>query len=177
MQGYWCEAEIQYTKSLESSLRSDDFCAAAKTAKLAARLRAYLDMDAGVLEQEARRYAKAALDCPGSLEQRTQRDKDYETLIEERNYLRLERSLKAEKDSLFASVYARKAARTAIAQGDDTTALTLIELARIRDARQGWVTFLREDWRLRLSIEDNPQKRQAINDRIRILDDQIFPCD
>jgi len=176
LQGQWCACEDQYALSLESSLRTDDFCAAAKTAGLAARLREYVGLPADDLWNEARRYRDAALGC-GAQDDLTERDKAYGALVKQGAFEALGKRLAAEEDSLFASVYARKGAREAIERGDTAQAGALIELARKRDARQGWVVFLREDWRLKLLIEDNPQQREHIHDRIRILDEQILPCD
>lgn len=176
LQGRWCEAETQYTMSLETSLRGDDFCAAADTARLAARLKGYLELDTEELARKADEYALAGLTCEGPGEDTTERDRRYTDLIEQGEFRALARSLANEPDSLFASVYARKGAREALDRGEREAALALVETARRRDARQGWVAFLREDWRLRLELEDDALTRQGINERIRILGDQILPC-
>lgn len=177
LQGRWCEAQSLYASSLEGRIRRDEFCAAAKTARLAARLKAYLGQNAPDELAAAKRFASATEECPGiDSGAMPERDRRYTALIDSGNLSALASQLEKEEDALYASVYARKGAAMALEAGDNTLAETLWRLARSTDAAHGWVAFLREDWRLRLSMETAPLKKQAIHERIGILDEQINPC-
>lgn len=175
LQGYWCEAEALYADSMETAVRKDDFCEAARTARLAARLYAYAGQDAPELDEAAARYRAAALQCP-AYEEIPEQDRAYTALVESGSFAALAKALVRERDSLYVSVYARKGARAALRAGQKTDALALADMARDADARQGWVTFLRDDWRIRLELEDDPTTRQAIRDRIELLEHRIEPC-
>jgi hypothetical protein len=175
LQGRWCEAEALYAEAIDTAVRRDDFCAAAHTARLAARLHAYAGQDAPELERTARALRGAALDCPGD-EDTPARDRRYEALVRAGDFGALARALDAEPDALYVSVYARKGARAALAAGQKADARALAEAARATDARQGWVTLLAADWGLRLELEDDPATRQTIRERIRLLEQRIAPC-
>ena len=177
LQGRWCEAATLYASSVEGSIRRDDFCAAAGTARLGVRLKAYLGQEAPAEAAQARRLAEAAGDCPALAEDAAPlRDRRYTALIEGGEFARLASQLTEEQDALYASVYARKGAAAALEAGDADMAGALWELARATDAAHGWVAFLREDWRLRLAMDHDPEEQKAIHARIGILDEQIVPC-
>lgn len=175
LQGRWCEARELYVEAVDKAVRRDDLCQAARTARLAARLKQYI----GRTDEDARRaaeeYAAAAIGCP-ELQDIPERDRRYGARIEAGAFDALARDLELEPDALYASVYARKGARAALERGQKADALRLAEAARTVDAQQGWVTFLREDWLLRLELTDNQEHRQAIRERIAILERRIDPC-
>ena len=177
LQGRWCEAKTLYAASVEGSIRRDDFCAAAGTARLGARLKAYLGQEAPAESAQALRLAEAAGSCPAlDADAPPERDRRYTALVEGGGFARLASLLAKEDDALYASVYARKGAAKALEAGHADQALALWELARATDAAHGWVAFLREDWRLRLAMNPDPEEQRAIHARIGILDEQIVPC-
>ena len=177
LQGRWCEAKTLYASSVEGSIRRDDFCAAAATARLGARLKAYLGQEAPAEAAQAIRLAEAAGECPAlDADAPPERDRRYTALVEGGEFARLASQLAKEQDALYASVYARKGAAGAQEAGEADQARALWELARATDAAHGWVAFLREDWRLRLAMDPDPEEQRAIHARIGILDEQIVPC-
>lgn len=175
LQGRWCEAESLHADALDGAVRRDDFCEAAATARLAARMKAYLGLPAPSEEEAAAKYLRAGLNCP-RYEAVPPRDAAYREFMDAGDWAGLTKALAREEDSLYASVYARKGARAAQAAGQISDALALTEAARAVDAAQGWVAFLRLDWQLRLELETDEGTKQAIRERIAILAERIEPC-
>lgn len=173
LQGRWCEAESLYAECMEAFIRHDEFVRAARTARLAARLKAYLGLDAPDELAAAKRMETVAGTGPEAV---PERDGRYAALVEDGRFAELASQLEQEDDALYVSVYARKGAAAALERGQAKQADALWERARATDAAQGWVALLREDWRLRLAMESDPLKRGAIDERIRILDERIVPC-
>ncbi|MDY7000189.1 MAG: hypothetical protein SVS15_00220 [Thermodesulfobacteriota bacterium] len=187
LQGRWCEAETLFAMSLENYLRQDDFCSAAHNYLLFWRLKAYLgEEDAKALEN-AKRMRRLGLGCPADerlsfldADLRDQafspKDKAYRSLLEKEKFSAVMKRLNAEEDRLFVSVYSRKAGLLALDRGEEEIAGVFFEKARAVDAKLGWVVFLREDWRLLISLTKTPEEKQAIADRIQCLDEFIQPC-
>ncbi len=175
LQGRWCEARVLYEDAVDGAVRRDALCEAAATARLAARMKAYLGLPAPEEERAAKDYLRAGLDCPG-FEAPPARDEALTALLAAGDWAGLLRAVRAEKDGLYASVYARKGALAALEAGHGEDALALVEAARAVDARQGWVAFLRQDWAIRLRLETDEDTRRAIRERIELLGSRIEPC-
>jgi hypothetical protein len=181
LSGRWCEAQSLFRASTLDYLRQDDFCAAAYNYRLAWRLTAYLSIPDQSLRKRAARLAELGLDCsgdPGGENGRFAgpRDEAWEKLVSEKRFDELLSRVRGEEDALYASVYARKGARQAMAQGDEDAARRLLRTARQRDARLGWLLFVIEDWKLLADLENNDRRARLISERIRRLEQLVEPC-
>jgi len=187
LQGRWCEAESMFYASNEKYLHQDDFCAVAYNYELFWKLKGYLGLDAPGYMEKAREFRELGLDCPEAAPAMPRgsagggglpvHDRAYRVLLEERDFPGLYDRLSSEKNQLYASVYARKAALLAGESGEDRWAGRFAELARNLDAQRGWVVFLLEDWRLIEGLSRDAARKQAIRRRISRLQDLIRPCD
>lgn len=179
LQGYWCEAEELYTMSIETAIRTDNFCQAAKTADLAARLFEYAGQNNGQEQDQRDTLIRQALDCEvaGINAPEPKLDTDYRTLTEQKRFAALAQTIEQEQDALYASVYARKGAGAALKAGAPAAAMKLAKLARRVDAAHGWVTFLVLDWKLIKALSTDSKQIQAINERIGTLEQRILACD
>ncbi|SDB22903.1 hypothetical protein SAMN05660653_01119 [Desulfonatronum thiosulfatophilum] len=186
LQGRWCEAQSMFERSRESYLMQDDFCAAAQNELIAWKLKQYLDITAGEHLHAARELVHTGLECPELhlpgdwLEPQppafSARDENYRQLMVQRNFSALANQLRNEPDPLYASVYGRKAALTALVDLNMEQARSLIMQTRDLDARQGWIVFLIEDWNIIHSLNLPHQNQQEILHRIERLQNLIQPC-
>jgi len=189
LQGRWCEAESLYAASRESYLRQDDFCGAAYNALLLWRLKAYVGIEYPAALEEASRLRELGFGCAGTAALADPsrpddpgqaglpaRDRELGALLAEGRLKELARRLAGEEDPLYASVYGRKAARAALGRGEKDTAREILEATRAVDARQGWVAFLREDWRLLAALARSGEEEATIARRIEHLDSLVRPC-
>lgn len=183
LQGRWCEAKDLLAQSVEDSLRRDDPCAAAYSHLTLWRLKAYVGIEDEQARREAMRLRDIGMGCPGSERLAVldggplpPRDRRYRELIAAGDDAALMDALAAEPDALYASVYARKAARKALDDGRPDLARPYLALARALDGDRGWVVFLREDWKMESEATDNPDDRSRIAQRIAILDALVDPC-
>ena len=180
--GRWCTARTLFLQAQEYYLRQDDFCSVAKTYILAYKLHAYLGVTYPHLLDKAMNFAQQGLDCTSEIlddkgQPRTgKRDKTIHDLIIAKKWPAVLDQLNRERDPLFASVYARKAARQA-RQTDALWSTKFLDLAHTIDSRQGWVLFLIQDWKLQEILESNPQRRIWIKQRIATLYNLVEPCD
>jgi len=185
LQGKWCEARYLFEASVEKYVRQDDFCQVSKNYVLAWKLKRYVGDDDQALIDKARYYHRLAFNCKdlqlASLSQKSpeagysQRDTLYRKLLKKNEFKALSSELKGEKDHLYASVYGRKAALAALAAKRNRMARRLMEQTRALDARQGWIVFLREDWRILHQLAPDHQK-EIIAERIKALGKLIQPC-
>jgi len=185
LQGKWCEARYLFGASVEKYLRQDDFCQVSKNYVLAWKLKRYAGDDDQALIDKARYYHRLAFNCKdlqlASLSKNvpetgySQRDALYRKLLEKNEFKALLSALKGEEDHLYASVYGRKSALAAIAAKKPPFARGLVEQTRALDARQGWIVFLREDWRILHQLAPDHQK-EIIAERINALGKLIQPC-
>lgn len=189
LQGRWCEAQGMFDRSLESYQLQDDFCAAAQNQLIAWKLHQYLNLEADNYLDAARELAATGLSCPAlqlpdPLEDYQPHgdghlgaaDRDYRELIRQGAFEALADRLRAESDPLFASVYGRKAALAALDRGQLDQARILVGQTREMDARQGWIVFLIEDWKIDLAMTIEPDRQRAVQRRIVLLQDRIQPC-
>lgn len=185
LQGKWCEALYLFEASVKKYLRQDDFCQVSKNYILAWKLKRYAGVEDQALLDKARYYNRLGFDCKDNLlaslsknEPETSyspRDELYRKLMENNEFKSLLNELKQEKDHLYASVYGRKAARAAIAAKKPQFAKRLMEKTRALDAQQGWIVFLREDWRILCQLAPDHEK-EIITERINALGKLIQPC-
>ena len=184
LQGRWCEARDLMAQSVEDFLRRDDPCAAAYNHLTLWRLKAYVGLEDEDARQEAMRLRAVGMGCPGS-EQLAMLDEDapapardrrYASLLDADDDAALLRALEDEDDALYASVYARKAAARALDAARPDRARPFLNLARALDGDRGWVVFLLEDWKLEARAADNDGDRNAIAQRIAILDALVDTC-
>lgn len=180
--GRWCTARTLFLQTQEYYLRRDDFCSAAQTYILAYKLHAYLGVTYPHLLDKAMNFAQQGLDCTSKLfDSRGQpctgrQDKVVQDMLKAKKWQAVVDQLNRERDPLFASVYARKAARQARLT-DIHWSIKFLDLAHTIDSRQGWVLFLIQDWKLQETLESNPQRRAWIKQRISTLYDLVEPCD
>lgn len=187
LQGRWCEAENLLALSTENFLQLDRFCDAAYNYLLSWRLKAYIGEDDETALDRARQMRELGRGCsdyerlvfpvdgeipPG----RAPKDAAYRELIEARDFQGLFDMLVAEDNELYASVYARKAAKAAVDAGRPDRAERFLDLARAVDSNQGWIVFLRRDWKLKGELARDPDEIENIKERIEYLDDFITPC-
>ncbi|UZP68203.1 hypothetical protein N1030_04280 [Desulfovibrio mangrovi] len=195
LQGNWCESEALFATSQENFLRQDMVCQAAYNYTLAWRLKQYVGLDDPELKRQAERYRRMGFDCPASTAQHplaslltaqggqtaeeaiSSRDTNYRHLLQTNDFAALKSRLEKEKDQLYASHYARKAALQAHAAGNTEVAYMFLGIARTNDSRLGWVVFLREDWRLAHLFTEDMALKQRIEERITELEQYIIPCD
>jgi hypothetical protein len=181
LHGRWCDAEVAFEKSTGNFLAQDDFCSAARNYIIAYKLKSYSSVDLPELLERADDLASLDLEYVHGKQESTglsvsKMDQHYLDLIENEQFSTLKSQLKSQDDPLFASVYARKAARAALRADQSCLAEDLVLIARDIDTRQGWVVFLIEDWKLLKSLSDSDQDRQAIEKRIDLLQKQIHVC-
>ncbi len=186
LQGKWCEAEQRFAAAVQAYLQRDDVCQASYTYLLAWKLKRYVEIDAPELLENARKFQALGFGCPenppvpltdGPDEVGlSARDRRYREYIARQDYAGLLEALTKEEDPLYASVYARKAARQAIDAGRNPQARALVEYARTRDAAQGWVVFVREDWRILRRLASSANEQALIDERLAVLEDIIRPC-
>lgn len=188
LQGRWCEAENLLALSTENYLQMDRFCDAAYNYLLSWRLNAYVGQDdPNALDKASKmrelgdgctEHPRLAIPQGGQVPQESVPEKDagYRSMIQERDFEALARILGREDNELYASVYARKAARAAIQEGDAGSADRFAEMALAIDSRQGWVVFLRQDWLIKAELADSEKDKQTIFERIGYLDAFITPC-
>jgi len=181
LHGRWCDAEVAFERSIGNFLAQDDFCGAARNYILAYKLRSYSNVDLPELLERADELASLDPECAYGKQESTglsvsKKDQHYLDLMKNEQFSILKNELKSEDDPLFASVYARKAARAALCADQPDLAEELVSTARDIDARQGWIVFLIEDWKLRKSMASSDQDRQSIEKRIDLLQKQIHVC-
>jgi len=184
LQGRWCEAHDLLAQSVEDFLRRDDPCAAAYGHMTLWRLKAYVGLEDEDARQEALRLRRVGLGCPGMKqlaaldgeEYLAPADRRYQDLLASDDDTALLNALEAESDALYASVYARKAAKAALDAGQPGRARPFLALARGLDGDRGWVVFLREDWRLEALTAETTEDRNSIAQRIAILDALVDTC-
>lgn len=187
LQGRWCEAQGLFARSQEGYLMQDDFCAAAQNHILAWKLHKYVGIDMDHHLDQAHTLLRTGHDCPQVVPPDTglkhqqpdnlpDKDRGYQNLLDAGRFEDLARRLHAERDQLYASVYGRKAARAAGQSGDTRAAHMLIEQVRALDARQGWIVFLIEDWRIMHDMTEDRDLRAEIEDRVETLRNMIQPC-
>lgn len=184
LQGYWCDAEQLFTRSVEGYLRQDDFCEAAANYVLAWKLTSYIDRPDGTLLEKAEQLKRTGVPCPDvspydpyqPAAAATPEERSYLALLRQDRFDQLYATLLDQEDPLFRSVYARKGARAAMKSGNMKKAGEMVELARKTDAAQGWTVFLRLDWSLAEALATDPVQRARIKDRIQVLQNLIQPC-
>jgi predicted small lipoprotein YifL len=182
LQGHWCQAKALFDQSMENYLRQDEFCRASYNHYLMYKLKGYIEIDAPEELFEARRLASLSAACNSIPSQgpaparRTAKDAKYTRLLEHNKFNTLLKLLAKDVDPLYASVYARKVAVLAHAQGAQSVRNKALQLARSIDARQGWIVFLVEDWKLTGRFSTKQKTRRRIAGRIEILEDLIRPC-
>jgi len=188
LQGRWCEAENLLALSTENFLQLDRFCDAGYNYLLSWRLKAYVGLDEPEALDKARKMRNLGDGCAanprlaipedGQVPEAMVPEKDqaYRRLIAEQDFAAVVQALADEENELFASVYARKAAKAAMAASDAEAAHRLLEFALAVDSRLGWVVFLRQDWLLKAELADDDEERQTIMERIGYLDAFITPC-
>ena len=180
--GRWCAARVLFLQAQEYYLRQDDFCSVAQTYVLAYKLHAYLGVKFPHLLDKAMNFAQQGLDCTTDILDTEgqplvgKQDKAMNALLDAHAWPTIFTQLNHKRDPLFASVYARKAARKAL-QTTPQWSIKFLELAHNIDSRQGWVLFLIQDWKLQRTIESNPQRQTWIDQRIATLYDLIEPCE
>ncbi len=181
LRGRWCRAQSLFLQSQEYYLRQDDFCSVAQIYILAYNLHAYLGVRYPHLLDKAMNFAQQGLDCANTLfdpdghPRRGRQDERFQKLMDSRKWRSLATYLKNVQDPLFASVYARKAAIKALPT-HTAWAQKYSDLALSVDRRQGWVLFLIQDWKYKLSVEKNSRRRDWIRQRIATLYDLVEPC-
>jgi hypothetical protein len=178
LRGWWGEAEAVFRLSVENFLSQDDFCSAARNYVLAHRLLRYAGYENPDLLQKARDMENTGQRCPDVLDEDgdpVSAPKSRELNARLNDVQRMYDFLKKEEDPLYASVYARKAAKRAVDKGLEDLAARFLHLAREVDGRQGWVVFLVRDWQGLLSLQENEKKKQEIKNRIDYLRSLISP--
>lgn len=184
LQGRWCEAQDLLQQSVEDYLRRDDPCAAAYNHMTLWRLKAYVGLKDEAARQQALALRDVGLGCPGDPrlaaldggEYLSPQDSSLRALMDAGDDAALLETLEDETDALFASVYARKAARAALDAGQPGRARPFLALARRLDGDRGWVVFLREDWQLEARTAETTDDRNNIAQRIAILDALVDTC-
>ncbi len=191
LQGRWCESAAQFDRSTETYLLQDDFCAAAQNHLLAWKLKQYVDIVDDVHLEQARQLMQTGLDCPALVlpamdnqditpesapDSLPDKDHAYRDLLEGQRFEQLASRLAGEQDQLYASVYGRKAALSAMRSGQPDLARVLLRQTRDLDARQGWIVFLIKDWRSLHDLAPDEQSQQGIQQRIQRLQGLIQPC-
>jgi hypothetical protein len=106
----------------------------------------------------------------------TPKDGSYRSLLRDHDFSRLADHLGREKDPLYASVYGRKAALEALHAGQSRLAQDFARAARDLDARQGWIVFLIQDWKIQWELSTDQAQREQILRRIQRLEQIIQPC-
>jgi hypothetical protein len=181
LRGRWCEAQSLFKSSTLDFLRQDDFCAAAYNYQLAWRLTAYLNIADDTLKARAARLAELGLDCGAGSDGLERgfvgpQDGPWEQLVQQEKFEDLEAKVRSASDVLYASVYGRKGARAAMDRRRFDEAKRLLETVRRRDADQGWLLFIIEDWKLLEALETDPARQELIRQRIERLEQLVAPC-
>lgn len=187
LQGRWCEARAAFERSVENYLMQDDFCSAARNHVLAWKLKEHLGMGDQADLEAARILVRTGRDCPGVPVPAPDSDASVHTLLHEKDlqyremiadsrFKALSARLMAEPDPLYASVYGRKAALAALRSGQADQAEALILQTRDLDARQGWVVFLIQDWKILHDLTKDSDRKEEILQRIEKLEDLVQPC-
>jgi hypothetical protein len=187
LQGRWCEARGMFELSLESYLYQDDFCGAANNHLIFWKLKQYVGIDTNSHLEFALELQSTGQQCPepGLPVEKNQsvqatvlpdKDAEYMALLSQEKFDLLFRLLARESDPLYASVYGRKAALAALNAGQPVKAKILVQQAQERDARQGWVVFLIEDWKIIHALTADTLLQREILFRIQHLQELIQPC-
>jgi len=182
LEGRGCEAEGLLEQLVEQAVRRDDFRAAGNAYGLGWKLHQYAGMGAPALRGRAEyMLALAGEETPEKTftsenTKLSPRDIQFKKVLTDKKWKRLEKTLTAEDDSLYVSVYARKASQAALASGARKEAERFVELARKTDARQGWIIFLREDWKIKHQLANSEGEKAKIHARIEHLSNLIHPC-
>lgn len=187
LQGRWCEAQGLFERSLEGYLMQDDFCAAAQNHILVWKLKQYININDDQHLEQADALLRTGRDCPELLlpssditgieiSDLPSRDRDYHALLDAGRFRALADRLQSERDQLYASVYGRKAALAAMQSGDIQSAQKIIEQTRLLDARQGWIVFLIQDWKIIYDMTRDSGRQTEIQSRIKALQELIQPC-
>jgi len=188
LQGKWCWAEDVFNQAVDRYLRQDDFCGAAYTYILAWKLNGYMGNKKPELLDRAEEMRRLGLGCPqlegdfslayaNGKTSLTPREQKLQDLLSEKNYRSLYQRVLNDPDPLYASVYARKAARAALEDGENAWSEKFVSAAKDIDSRQGWVVFLILDWRIMARLTDDPAQKAAVKDRIEHLQSLIQPCE
>ncbi|HDQ39888.1 MAG TPA: hypothetical protein ENN39_02505 [Desulfonatronum sp.] len=187
LQGRWCEARSMFERSTESYLMQDDFCSAAQNNIVAWKLKQYIGISDPQLLEKAGLLLQTGMDCPDAIlpdqgaegsppDTVTQKDRGYRELLDDGRFDLLSARLRAERDQLYASVYGRKAARAASIAGQLEQAEQLVRQTRSLDARQGWIVFLIQDWKMLYALTQDQAAKVEIQERIEQLQDLLQPC-
>ncbi len=184
LQGRWATAASLFAQTKEELLRQDDFCAVAQLYVLAYKLHAYMGVEYPHILDKALDFSQQGLDCPHRIKDHdtlvaSTQDTYFETLLQDGDWPLLFKHLKHLHDPLFVSVYARKAGTKAgqsLNHEDQHWAHIFFQQAHTIDSRQGWVLFLIQDWKLRLSLEHDPDRQEYMTKRINTLLTLITPC-
>lgn len=187
LQGRWCEARNLFDRSVENFLFQDDFCEAAQNHVLFWKLKKYVGISGGQGLDQAQALLQTGQHCPEVVlplehnendepDTLPEKDRIYRELLKNGQFEIFIARLHSERDQLYASVYGRKAARNAFRSGDIPSARTLIEQTRDLDAKQGWIVFLIEDWRIMHDMTEDQNLRTEIENRVDTLRNMIQPC-
>ncbi|MCP3939909.1 MAG: hypothetical protein GY710_00300 [Desulfobacteraceae bacterium] len=185
LQGKWCDSLRLFNISNEYYLRKDDFCRVSRNYFLAWKLKRYIGIVDVELINKAQYYNDLGIDCsdpliltPGFEKNRnlfSKQDILYRKLITEHKFVNIQKKLTLEKDKIYASVYGRKAAESAIQENSFPEAKKLIKLTLAIDGEHGWIIFLIKDWKLYGQIANDKEKK-VITERIKRLKDLVRPC-
>ena len=177
LRGRWADASIVFRKSVDNFIQQDEFCAAAKNYFFLYNLFKYLSIDRMALLKKAQSLAKLDTKChplvDGTDDLLTEKDRKYKEALTNYNFSLMVSLLEKERDPLFKSVYARKAALTAKAKGRFTEAEKFLSLAYETDKKYIWTLFLMEDLKLEYKISHNDLEKQRIKKKLEILKNYI----
>jgi len=177
LRGKWHEASIVFHKSVDNFIQQDEFCAAAKNYLFLYNLFKYLSIDRKALFKKAQSLAKLDTRCrllaDSTDDLLTEKDRKYKEALTNYNFSLMVSLLEKERDPLFKSVYARKAALTAKAKGRFTEAEKFLSLAYETDKKYIWTLFLMEDLKLEYKISHNDLEKQRIKKKLEILKNYI----
>lgn len=178
LRGWWNEAEAVFSASIDNYISQDNFCAAARNYVLAARLLKYIGRDGSPLLEKARKLRNTGQKCPRVFNEKDEpvnvaKNVQYARMLE--SSAQTKSMLEKEKDPLYRSVYARKAADRALENKDFSLAEDFLTMARKVDAKHGWIVFLIEDWKYVLRFEKDRERIRQIRNRIQYLRKMIVP--
>jgi hypothetical protein len=187
LQGRFCEAKVQFEKSVRAYLMRDDFCSAAENYMIFHNLKMYSDVRDKYLFETALKmrrlgggcpklealFSCAQDDCRGEI---NPRDAYYRKLLSGKEFDKFLKVVSGEEDKLYASVYFRKAVRIAVLNSREWAKRFLEEAIKI-DSGRGWVVFLCEDWSIMADLEAGIEERERMLERVRILSAVLQPCD
>lgn len=187
LQGRWCEAHNLFDRSMENFLFQDDFCAAAQNHVLFWKLKKYAGISGGQSLDQARALLQTGQHCPeivlpsehtedGEPDTLPEKDRAYRELLKNGQFETFIARLHSERDQLYASVYGRKAAQAALQSGNKRQAEAIIHQTRDLDAKQGWIVFLIQDWKILHELSRDNALKTKIQQRIEILHNLIQPC-